>query len=95
MRKLRKSKTILRQQKSLTKDANEMIRMQMAQYGNPDPSDEEVTGIVARIMSNEEEVRRLSEQLNTKNLLAFFKANAKLKTKKVSYEDFIKQAYAQ
>ena len=75
--------------------ANEMIRMQMAQYGNPDPSDEEVTGIVARIMSNEEEVRRLSEQLNTKNLLAFFKANAKLKTKKVSYEDFIKQAYAQ
>jgi hypothetical protein len=26
--------------------------------------------------------------------LAFFKANAKLKTKKVSYEEFIKQAYA-
>ena len=74
--------------------ANEMIKMQMMQYGHPDPSDEEVTGIVARIMSNEEEVRRLSEQLNTKNLLAFFKANAKLKTKKVSYDDFIKQAYA-
>jgi trigger factor len=36
----------------------------------------------------------LSEQLNTKNLLAFFKANAKLKTKKVSYDDFIKKAYA-
>ncbi len=74
--------------------ANEMIKMQMMQYGHPDPSDEEVTGIVARIMSNEEEVRRLSEQLNTKNLLAFFKANAKLKTKKVSYDDFIKKAYA-
>lgn len=74
--------------------AHEMIRMQMAQYGHPNPSDEEVSGIVARIMSNEEEVRRLSEQLNTKNLLAFFKANAKLKTKKVTYEQFIKQAYA-
>jgi len=74
--------------------ANEMIKMQMMQYGHPNPSDEEVTGIVARIMSNEDEVRRMSEQLNTKNLLAFFKANAKLKTKKVSYEDFIKQAYA-
>ena len=74
--------------------ANEMIKMQMMQYGHPNPSDEEVTGIVARIMSNEDEVRRMSEQLNTKNLLAFFKANAKLKTKKVNYEDFIKQAYA-
>lgn len=74
--------------------AHEMIRMQMMQYGHPNPSDEEVTGIVARIMSNEDEVRRLSEQLNTKNLLAFFKAKAKLKTKKVSYEEFIKQAYA-
>ena len=74
--------------------AHEMIKMQMAQYGHPNPSDEEVSGIVARIMSNEEEVRRLSEQLNTKNLLAFFKANAKLKTKKVTYEQFIKQAYA-
>jgi trigger factor len=74
--------------------AHEMIKMQMAQYGHPNPSDEEVSGIVARIMSNEEEVRRLSEQLNTKNLLAFFKGNAKLKTKKVTYEQFIKQAYA-
>ena len=74
--------------------ANEMIKMQMMQYGHPNPSDEEVTGIVARIMSNEDEVRRMSEQLNTKNLLAFFKANAKLKTKKVNYEEFIKQAYA-
>jgi len=74
--------------------AHEMIKMQMAQYGHPNPSDEEVSGIVARIMSNEEEVRRLSEQLNTKNLLAFLKANAKLKTKKVTYEQFIKQAYA-
>ena len=74
--------------------AHEMIKMQMMQYGHPNPSDEEVTGIVARIMSNEDEVRRLSEQLNTKNLLAFFKTKAKLKTKKVSYEEFIKQAYA-
>lgn len=74
--------------------AHEMIKMQMMQYGHPNPTDEEVTGIVARIMSNEDEVRRLSEQLNTKNLLAFFKAKAKLKTKKVSYEEFIKEAYA-
>ncbi len=71
-----------------------MIRMQMAQFGQLNPTEEEVNGIVARILSNEEEVRRLSEQLNTNKLLQFFKENAKLKTKEVSYDEFIKEAYA-
>lgn len=74
--------------------ANGMIKAQMMQYGHMNPTDEEVEGIVARIMSNEEEVKRLSEQLNTNKLLQFFKENAKLKTKEVSYDQFIKEAYA-
>jgi trigger factor len=45
-------------------------------------------------MSNEEEVRRLSEQLNTNKMLQFYKENAKLKTKEVTYDKFIKEAYA-
>lgn len=73
---------------------NEMIRAQMAQFGNTDPSDEELDGISARILSNEEEVKRLSEQLNTNKMLQFFKENAKLKTKEVTYDKFIKEAYA-
>ena len=36
--------------------------MQMAQYGQANPSDEELDTIAARIMSNEEEVKRLAEQ---------------------------------
>ncbi|MDC0637130.1 trigger factor, partial [Flavobacteriaceae bacterium] len=74
--------------------AHDMIKAQMAQYGHMSPTDQEVDGIVARIMSNEEEVRRLSEQLNTKKLLEFFKTNAKLKSKTISYDQFIKEAYA-
>ena len=74
--------------------AHDMIKVQMAQYGQMSPTDQEVDGIVARIMGNDEEVRRLSEQLNTKKLLEFFKANAKLKTKTISYDQFIKEAYA-
>lgn len=74
--------------------AKSMIRSQMAQYGHMNATDEEVEGIVARIMGNEEEVRRLSEQLNTNKLLQFFKENAKLKTKEVNYDQFIKEAYA-
>ncbi|NNF32316.1 MAG: trigger factor [Flavobacteriaceae bacterium] len=71
-----------------------MIRMQMAQFGNMNPTDEELDGITSRIMSNEEEVRRLSEQLNTNKMLQFYKENAKLKTKEVTYDKFIKEAYA-
>lgn len=71
-----------------------MIKAQMAQFGQMNPSDEELDGIAARIMSNEEEVKRMSEQLNTNKLLQFFKENAKLKTKEITYDKFIKEAYA-
>jgi len=71
-----------------------MIKMQMAQYGQTNPSDEELDSIVARIMSNKEEVKRLSEQLNSQKLLKFFKENAKLKTKEITYDKFIKEAYS-
>lgn len=74
--------------------AGQLIKGQMAQFGQMNPTEEEVNGIVARILSNEEEVKRLSEQLNTNKLLNFFKENAKLKTKELSYDEFIKQAYA-
>jgi len=71
-----------------------MIKGQMAQFGQLDPSEEELNNIASRIMSNQEEVKRLSEQLNSSKLLDFFKENAKLKTKEVSYDKFIKEAYA-
>jgi len=71
-----------------------MIKAQMAQFGQMNPTDEEVEGIVARIMGNQDEVKRLSEQLNTNKMLQFFKENAKLKTKEISYEKFIKEAYS-
>ena len=71
-----------------------MIKGQMAQFGQMDPSDEELESIAARILSNKEEVERLSEQLNTAKLLNFFKENAKLKTKEITYDKFIKEAYA-
>lgn len=74
--------------------AKNMIKAQMAQFGQTNPSDEELESIAARILSNKEEVQRLSEQLNTNKLLQFFKEHAKLKTKEVTYDKFIKEAYA-
>lgn len=74
--------------------SSNMIKMQMAQFGQMNPTEEEIEGVVARIMSNQDEVKRLSEQLNTNKILQFFKENAKLKTKEVTYDKFIKEAYA-
>jgi trigger factor len=70
-----------------------MIRTQMAQYGHMNATDEEVDQVVARIMSNQDEVKRMSEQLQNEKMLKFFKENAKLKKKELTYEDFIKEAY--
>ncbi len=73
--------------------AGNLIKAQMAQYGNLNPSQEELDGIVARILANKEEVKRLSDQLQSQKLLTFFKENAKLKTKEVGFEKFVKEAY--
>lgn len=74
--------------------AKNMIRFQMAQYGQANPSDEDMDGVVARIMSNQDEVKRINEQLNSQKLLQFIKDNSKLKTKEITYEQFIKEAYS-
>ncbi|WP_374958253.1 trigger factor [Gilvibacter sp.] len=74
--------------------AQNMIKAQMAQFGQMNPSQEELDGITARIMSNQEEVQRLQEQLNGQKMLDFFKENAKLKTKEVTYDAFVKEAYS-
>ena len=73
--------------------AKEMIKKQMAQYGQLNPSDKELNEIAARIFSNQEETKRLSDQLMSQKLLDFYKENANLKVKKVNYETFVKEAY--
>lgn len=69
------------------------IKSQMAQYGHTNPTEEELENVAMRIMSNQEEVKRISEQLMSQKLLDLYKEKANLKTKEVSYENFIKEAY--
>jgi trigger factor len=49
------------------------ISEQMAQYGQTNPTDEEVQGIVARVLSNQDEVKKLSDQVVAEKLLELFK----------------------
>ncbi|SDQ27864.1 trigger factor [Flagellimonas zhangzhouensis] len=74
--------------------AKGFIKAQMAQYGHMDPKEEELDGIAARVLGNQDEVKRLSEQLMSQKLLDLYKEKANLKVKEVSYDDFIKEAYS-
>jgi trigger factor len=69
------------------------VKAQMAQFGDNKIEDKELEDIVNRVLSNQEEVKRLSDQLKNEKLLTFFKENIKLKTKEVTYEDFVKEVY--
>ena len=72
-----------------------VIKKQMAQFGQMNPTDEDVQGIVARVMANQDEVKRLSEQVMSEKMLNLFKDKVKAKTKEVSYDDFIKAMYGE
>lgn len=74
--------------------AKELIKSQMAQFGQLNPSEQELDDIAARILSNRDEVKRLSEQLVSKKLLDLYKVEANLKVKKITYDDFVKEFYS-
>ncbi|OAB28060.1 trigger factor [Flavobacterium fryxellicola] len=71
------------------------IRQQMAQFGQTNPTDEEVQGIVARVLSNQDEVKRLSDQVVAEKLLELFKEKANPTTKEVTYDEFIAASYGE
>ncbi|MBT8203853.1 MAG: trigger factor, partial [Eudoraea sp.] len=73
--------------------AKGFIKSQMAQYGQTNPKDEELEPIVMRVLSNQDEVKRLSEQLMSKKLLDLYKEKANLKVKEVTYDNFVKEVY--
>ena len=70
-----------------------MVQKQMLQYGQT-PEKEKLDEIVSNILSNQEETRRISEQLMGDKMLNFYKDKAPLKNKKIGFDAFIKQAYA-
>ena len=73
----------------------EIIKKQMAQFGQLNPSDEEVAGIVARVMGNQDEVKRLSEQVMGEKMIGLYNEKVKTKSKEVNYDQFIKEMYGE
>lgn len=73
--------------------AKEKIKEQMAQFGQMNPGDKELDDIAARILSNQDEVKRLSEQLMNEKLLDFYKEKMSFEEKEVTYDEFVKEIY--
>ena len=73
--------------------AKGFIKSQMAQYGQMSPQEEELDNIANRVLGNQDEVKRLSEQLMSQKLLNLYKEKVNLKVKEVTYENFVKEVY--
>lgn len=72
-----------------------LIKDQMAQFGQLEPSEDDVTNIVSRVLSNQEEVKRISEQLMNDKMMKLFAEKVSGSEKEVTYKDFVKQVYGE
>ena len=80
------------EEKEIKDFAKRIFLSQFGQIGKKD-GNQEIEQMVERILRNEEERKRIIEQVKTEKLLAFFKKNVKFKTKKLNYDSFIKITY--
>ena len=74
------------------KDFKKSFLSQFGQIGKKG-DDQEIQQMVERITRNEEERKRIIEQVKTEKLLLFFKENIKFKIKKLRYDSFVKIDY--
>ncbi len=91
--KIIKDNDIQIQFEELKEFAKGFIKSQMAQFGQLNPQEEELDNIAARVLGNQDEVKRLSEQLMSQKLINLYKEKVNLKTKEVTYENFVKEVY--
>jgi trigger factor len=72
-----------------------LIRQQMAQFGQANATDAEVDGIVSRVMSNQEEIKRISDQVLSLKMIDLYKTSVKAIEKEVNHQDFVKATYGE
>lgn len=69
-----------------------MIRQQLAGMGQGMMDEQEMEETANRVLENQDESRRLYEQLYQAKLREFYNNTAKIKEKEISYDDFVKLA---
>lgn len=67
-----------------------VIKDQLAMYGQMNMPEEDLEKIVQSSLQNQEEFRRMADQVFADKMMQTFKENVKLTAKEVSFEEFIK-----
>ena len=76
----------------LTNFTKEIVKKQMQQYGQAISDDKQIADIAENILKNEDERKRISNQLFDEKTLVIYKELFKLNQKSISYDDFVKLA---
>lgn len=95
--KIAKAHDLQVNQDDVVNQAVKMIKQQMAMYGvnNPEMDDEQLKQIAMSSLQNEEEYRRLTDQVFAEKMLAVFKEKVNLDEKKVTFDEFIEEVQKQ
>ena len=70
----------------------ELVLQQFAQMGQGDMAEEELTQTAQRVLSNQEEAKKLYEKLYGQKVMTLFKTKFTLENKEVAYDDFFKKS---
>ena len=68
----------------------ELVNANMAQYGQPPVEADQEDEIVQRVLSNQDEARRLNEMMYEEKVIAVIKDSCKIEEEEIAYQDFIK-----
>ena len=79
-------------QDDVLNQAKKLISSQMKQYGQPEGDDAQLTDIATNILKNEEERKKIYDQIFDERTLVVYKENFKLTEKNVTYDEFVKLA---
>ena len=71
---------------NLVKD---LLKLQMLQYGQQLPDEEQITEIANNVLKNEEEVKRISDQIIKKKLVTLYKEKVQTEKEKIGYNKFL------
>ena len=72
--------------------AKELIIRNFTQYGQPAPDDDKLNEISMKVLENEEERKKVYNELYDGKTMGLYKEKFKLTEKEVSYDDFVKLA---
>ncbi len=85
-------KAIAISQEEVISTTKNILAGQYAQYGMPAPEDDELTQSALKVLSNQDESRKIYDMLYDDKLVAYIRENATVTESEVSYDEFVKKA---